>query len=279
MIKAEELEFTYPLASRAAVSGLSFQAEPGETIAVIGGGCSGKSTLLYLLAGLAPTLIKGQRRGRLLVAGSDPAAAPLEARLRAAGIVFSEPSNQITGICPSVEEEIAWSLGNLGTDPDIMHRRVETAVKKLGLEDIRLKAPWQLSSGQQQMTAIAAALVLEPQVLLFDEPTAHLDAASRHLVADIARETAASGRTVIWAASSLEDIAGFSRWIYLQQGRIMYDGPPFWMDADALPAPWTRLAQAAQKARNWPGALPLTEPEAVQGFAALRTHHGRNQDR
>ena len=277
MINVESLGFRYPSAKRAALEDITFTVQAGETVALIGCDNSGKSTLLCLMAGLAPQLLKGERRGKLQIAGIDPCASPPEIRLRKVGIVFSDPSSQITGICPSVEEEIAWSLGNLGVNSEQMHLRVEAVIQRLHLEDIRGCAPWKLSSGQQQLVAAAAALALDPQVLLFDEPLDNLDAISRRALVSLALETAESGHTVIWAAPSLEHVAGFSRWIYLDQGRIVYDGPPHWLGgSSALPAPWTRLAQRALNRGLWSGPLPLREDEAAEGFRAYTTNHGHH---
>lgn len=277
MIEASSLKFSYASAKDPAIDGITFQANAGETIALIGGDNSGKSTLLYLLSGLAPQLLKGERCGQLQVAGLDPSTAPPETRLRAVGMVFANPVSQITGICPSVEEEIAWSLGNLGVNHETMHRQVDEVIQQLHLEEIRHRIPWQLSSGQQQLVAIASALVLQPQVLLFDEPISSLDAHSRKAVMAAALDLAQAGHTIIWATPELESVANFSRWIYLDRGQISYDGPPNWLGKTALPAAWTRLAQKAQAQGLWSQPLPFTEHEAAEGFGAIIHSHDNHK--
>ena len=264
MIHAEGLSFTYATQSEPALSGIGLRVSAGEAVGIIGCDGSGKSTLLQVLAGLAPRLVKGSRQGSLCIAGLDPAKAETAARMRTVGLVFSDPASQLTGVCPTVEEEIAWSLENIGESRQAMHRKAEDLIGRLHLEHIRFRTPHTLSSGQQQLVAIASVLILKPKVLLFDEPATRLDAASRRAVADLAKQLAREGHTVLWSSSSLEDVDGFSRWIYLERGQILYDGAPRHVGGQAWPAPWTRLAQAAKEAGKWPGPMPLREADAAE---------------
>lgn len=267
MIRVEGLHFRYPGATEPALRDLSFSVEPGEAVAVVGGSGAGKSTLLRVLAGFVPSLVHGERTGRVELQGEDPGTAPPARRLARAGLLFSDPSAQLSGICPTVVEEVAWGLGNLGVPREEMRPRVEGVLARLGLAGVAEKSPFALSGGQQQRVALAAVLALAPAVLLLDEPVAMLDPQGRREVLAAALDLAAGGHVVLWATPHLEEAAAFPRWLVLDRGALIQDGPAaIPARHEAREAAWTRLAREAADRGLWSGPWPVREDEAEEGL-------------
>ena len=156
-----------------ALDDVSFDIDPGERVLVAGPSGSGKSTLGLCLSGLIPLSIDADLAGTVAVNGRpvvDYAPGDLAEHV---GMVFQDPNSQFTML--TVEDEVAFGLENLGLPADAMPGRVEDALRAVGLAD---RARWRidrLSGGQQQRLALAAALAMRPDVLVLDEPSAHLD--------------------------------------------------------------------------------------------------------
>lgn len=265
MLTADKLSFTYPQGLKA-LDNISFNLQAGVACAVVGAINSGKSTLLHILAGFMPRLIKGTRTGSVSINSIDPAFAAPSSRLQAAGLVFSNPDSQMSGFCPTVEEEIAWGLGNLGISREDMRQRSNDMIQLLGLEHIRNSNPLTLSSGQKQRVALASMLALEPKAVLLDEPVSALDPQGRRDVLNYALALAKLGHIVIWATPNLEEASFFPRWLVLDEGRLVYDGAPDMDKAPkALPAPWSNILRCGANKSLWNKQSALSEKETA-GF-------------
>ncbi len=181
-ILVEGLRFAYPpLAPEAAapwiIDGLDLHVGAGEWLAVMGASDAGKTTLCLLLAGLAPHLTGGQMEGRIVVAGRDTRDHPPPALAGAVGLLFQEAEAQLFN--PTVEAEVAWGLENLGLPVAEIRARVEEMLALFRLEQVRRRAPAELSGGEQKRLALASVLAMRPQVLILDEPMGGLDPAGR----------------------------------------------------------------------------------------------------
>ncbi|MEM5825286.1 MAG: ABC transporter ATP-binding protein, partial [Thermofilaceae archaeon] len=173
VIELNDVYFRYQGSDEYALRGVTLSADRGEFIVLVGPSGCGKSTLLRVLNGLIPHFYEGEFRGEARVAGLDVKRTPTHILARHVGMVFQDPENQL--FLSSVEREIAFGLENMGLPRSEIKRRVEEALRLFGLEELRDKAPYELSGGQQQKVAIASVMVLEPEVLAMDEPTANLD--------------------------------------------------------------------------------------------------------
>ncbi|MBQ2895392.1 MAG: ATP-binding cassette domain-containing protein, partial [Oscillospiraceae bacterium] len=176
IIQLEHLSYRYPDAAEDVVKDVSLNIEAGSFVAVLGHNGSGKSTLAkHLNAILVPT------GGRVLVKGMDTASEDklLDIR-RTVGMVFQNPDNQI--VASVVEDDVAFAPENLGVEPGEIRRRVDTALQRTGMYELRRHAPHLLSGGQKQRVAIAGVLAMQPEVLVLDEPTAMLDPSGRREV-------------------------------------------------------------------------------------------------
>ena len=221
IIRLENVSYRYGDASEAAVKGVSLEIESGSFVAVLGHNGSGKSTLAkHLNAILVPT------EGKVYVKGMDSSD---EERLvdirRTVGMVFQNPDNQI--VASVVEDDVAFAPENLGVEPAEIRRRVDAALKRTGMYELRQHAPHLLSGGQKQRVAIAGVLAMQPEVLVLDEPTAMLDPSGRRevlaTIEELRRET---GVTVVLITHHMSECIGCDRLLVMADGRVVMDGKP-----------------------------------------------------
>jgi energy-coupling factor transporter ATP-binding protein EcfA2 len=274
MIEIRELTYRYPRASEPIFTDLNLEIPAGQFCAVLGANAAGKSTLCYTISGFVPHFYRGQFSGEVHVAGFDVPETPLARLAGTVGLVFSNPFNQITGAKFSVREEIAFGLENLGVPRPEMEQRIEQVMEVVGLSDLGDRSPYALSGGQQQRLAIASILVMEPQVLVLDEPTAQLDPDGARDVFEILRNLSRRRETtVVLATHRVEWVAVFAdRAVVLQDGQIVADGVPL----DILAAPEleeygispTRYTTVARRSglQAVDGQIPVTLEQAISFF-------------
>ena len=225
IIKTEKLEFSYASQDdgepTAVLFGLDLEIEKGTFVAIIGHNGSGKSTLAkHFNAILLPM------GGRVLVGGADTAdeALLLEIRRRV-GMVFQNPDNQI--VATVVEEDVAFAPENLGYPQNEIRRRVDEALEIVGMGEYREHAPHLLSGGQKQRVAIAGVLAMEPECIVFDEPTAMLDPRGRDSIIRVIRDLRDNhGVTIVLITHHMDEAVNADRVIVLSDGEIIMDGAP-----------------------------------------------------
>jgi len=290
VIEINGLTYTYPSTYNPALKSISFQVQTGQLVAVIGPNEAGKSTLCLALAGLIPALFHGQMQGTVMVCNMDTQQHAPGQFAEQVGLVLQNPVNQLSGMRYTVYEEVAFGLENLGVLREEMPHRIDQALQQVGLADLSERSPFTLSSGQQQRLALASILVLEPNVLLLDEPTAMLDPQGSQDIFEIIQKLVRAGTTVVIAEHRLEWIAQYAdRVIVLVNGEMILDGMP----GDVLSSPvllqagigWLRYTQAAKRGQTrglWPAnyPLPVTLEQAVTGFqqAGLISSEQENND-
>ncbi|GAA3262742.1 energy-coupling factor ABC transporter ATP-binding protein [Nonomuraea helvata] len=190
-------------------------ALPERRVGVVGANGSGKSTLARLINGLAlPT------SGSVTVLGLDTRRQAARIR-RAVGFLFTDPDAQI--VMPTVAEDVAFSLRRKGLAREEVERRVHDVLARYGLDDHADHPAHHLSGGQKQLLALCAVMVLEPDILVMDEPTTLLDLRHSRQVADLLREMP---QQVVVVSHDLPLLADFDRVLVLDQGRIVADGTP-----------------------------------------------------
>ena len=200
---------------------MDLEIEEGSFVAVLGHNGSGKSTLAkHMNAILLPT------GGAVYVDGMDTADDEklLDIR-RTVGMVFQNPDNQI--VANVVEEDVAFAPENLGVPPREIRRRVDEALKAVGMYEYREHAPHLLSGGQKQRVAIAGVIAMQPRCIVLDEPTAMLDPVGRREVIDTVKKlNRASGVTVVLITHHMDEAAQADRLIVMSNGKIVADGAP-----------------------------------------------------
>lgn len=202
------------LGGRTVLSGISCEL-PERRIAVLGLNGSGKSTFGRLINGLVRP-----SAGRVLVDGTD-VAADVKAARRKVGYVFQNPHNQI--VFPIVEEDIAFGLRNLGLGRDEATRQAQAALEAHGLGALGQRPVETLSGGELQLVALLGVLVMEPKIVVFDEPTTMLDLRNRNR---IATRIGALAQKAILVTHDLDLAASCDRALVLDGGRIVADDEP-----------------------------------------------------
>lgn len=224
MLTIRNLTYTYPATGTPALREVSAELAAEEVTLLLGPNGAGKSTLSLALGGFVPHHFGGKMQGDVILDGRSMRATPLGEWVTQVGMVFQNPFNQITGARLTVFEEVAFGLENLGVPRDEMIRRVRAILEKLRIAHLAARSPYALSGGQQQRVAIASILVLEPQVLVLDEPTAQLDPTGTHEVMDVLADLATAGASVVLATHKLFETAPFARRaLLLDDGRLVRD--------------------------------------------------------
>ncbi len=274
MIRFENVSVTYTGASSPVLSGVDLVVGEGEMCLVVGPSGSGKSTLLRAVNGLVPRFSGGRLDGRVIVNGRSTADEPPRQLADLIGYVGQDPAAGF--VTDTVEDELAYVMENLGTDPQVMRRRVEDVLDLLSLHDVRRRALSTLSGGQQQRVAIGSVLTASPRVLVLDEPTSALDpAAAEDVLAAVARLVHDIGVTVLVAEHRLERVVQFADRVVViaGDGRQVRSGVPAEVLRDSPVAPpvvelgrlegWDPLPLSVRDARQMAGPLrerlaPLT---------------------
>jgi len=276
IVNLDNVSYKYPLTDTLALRNISLQVDEGEFVAVVGPNGAGKSTLCYALAGFVPHFFKGELTGNVVVDGKDLFKSTLSEWVLTVGLAFQNPFNQISGAKYTVFEELAFGLENIGISREEMVTRVEEAMKLTGISDLADRSPYSLSGGQQQRVALASILVMQPKVLVLDEPTSQMDPIGTREVFAVIRTMAERGMTVVLVEHKVEWIAEFAdRVIALHNGQILLEGSPSEVLTSELLeemgfgiSRYTSVARAAQKLGLWKGEkLPVTLDEAADGFS------------
>ncbi len=173
LIKFESFHYRYKGNEEYALNNINLKIDENKFILLCGETGSGKTTLIRCMNGLIPQFYAGYYKGVVEVNGQDTAEIPISSLSTEVGIVFQNPENQL--IAMNAEYEIAFGLENLGIPPKEISRRIKESASLTGIEHILDKAPFELSGGEQQRVALASILVLQPKILILDEPTALLD--------------------------------------------------------------------------------------------------------
>ena len=272
-IRVEHLNYAYPgvddTPGVAVFTDLNLTIEQGSFVAVLGSNGCGKSTLAkHFNSILLPC------GGKVYVCGLDTSDEELLIRIRRnVGMVFQNPDNQI--VANVVEEDVAFGPENLGVASPEIARRVEQALKHVGMYEYREHAPHLLSGGQKQRIAIAGIIAMEPQCIVLDEPTAMLDPRGRKEVMDTVKKLNQDKNiTVILITHHMDEAAQADRVVVLHKGTVATDGTPEevfsqveLLHSIGLAAPETVELCYALNSEGF--RLPLNQPEIEQCAQAL----------
>ncbi len=218
ILKVEDLNFTYALGNASALKNVSFSLSRGDFVVVCGATGSGKSTLLRLLKPeLAPV---GEKSGRILCLGRDTEDLSRAESASKIGFVMQNPEQQI--VTDKVWHELAFGLENLGVENSAIRRRVAEMASYFGIEDWFEKSVTELSGGQKPLLNLAAVMVMQPEILLLDEPTAMLDPiAAAEFIATVAKLNRETALTVVITEHRTENvISAANKLLALRNGEI-----------------------------------------------------------
>lgn len=225
-IEIKNVTFSYvndyddPPTKNTVLKGVSLDISRGEFVAVLGHNGSGKSTLAKLL-----NSINLPETGDVFIDGMNTRD---EDKLydirRTVGMVFQNPDNQI--VATVVEEDVAFALENIGVEPSEIRRRVDEALKTVGMYEYREHAPHKLSGGQKQRIAIAGVLAMQPKCIVMDEPTAMLDPIGRREIMKTVKELNSEGVTIVLITHYMDEAAQAKRVVVMDDGKILMDDVP-----------------------------------------------------
>ncbi len=222
IIKFEKVKFSYPGSENIyALNGVDLTVRKGEFLSVIGHNGSGKSTLARLINGLLEA-----DGGKIEVLGMNVAEGKNSLEIRKhVGIVFQNPDNQM--VASIVEDDVAFGPENIGIEREEIGRRIEWALKAVGMEKYRTSTPSRLSGGQKQRIAIAGVLAVKPEILVLDESTAMLDPKGRREVIEVVKRlNQEEGMTVILITHFMEEALLADRTVVMNKGEIVLSGTP-----------------------------------------------------
>lgn len=222
----DRVSYLYPRSEAPVLKDISLAIYQGEFLGLIGPTGAGKTTLCLMLNGIVPQFYGGRFFGRVTLAGLDTLEHPVSTLARRVGTVFEDPETQLTAT--SVENEIAFALENLKVPREEILRRIPRVLAAVRLEGTRHKHPHELSGGQKQRLAIAAALALQPDLLILDEPTSQLDPVGAEEVFATVRELNRElGVTILMASHAAEEMAEYAdRVVMLSHGELVASGAP-----------------------------------------------------
>ncbi len=210
-----------------ALDGVSLSVGSGEKVALIGANGCGKSTLLKVLDGLVfPDAGRYQAFGHAVTEDHLEDEQFSQGFRSRVGFIFQNSDAQV--FSPTVREEIAFGPLNMGLTQDEVRRRVDDTLAMLDIADLADRAPYQLSGGQKKRVAIASVLVMNPEVLLFDEPTAALDPRTQQWLIELIVELNEAGKTIVLATHDLDtlDVLADRCVVMSEAHRVVAEGPP-----------------------------------------------------
>ncbi|HID27701.1 MAG TPA: ATP-binding cassette domain-containing protein, partial [Methanosarcinales archaeon] len=224
MIKIENLTYYYPNTDKPALKDINLEINDGEFVLLVGPSGCGKSTLIKCFNGLIPKVTGGVLKGNISINGKNVADYKVHQLALEVGMVFQNPDTQLFAI--TVEEDIAFGPENIGLSKDEIIKRVNNSLQTVRMEDYRYKYIFSLSGGQKQRVAVAGSLAMEPNILVFDEPTSDLDPiGTREVLETIKKLNKEKDITIILIEHKIDEVADLvDRVVVMANGKIFAEG-------------------------------------------------------
>ena len=275
VMECKNVTYTYPLADEPSIRNVSLNIEEGKFYGIVGENGSGKTTLCAILRGFAPSFYQGDIQGEVLVYGKPIGEYGGELATKI-GYVFQNPFTQISGVKETVFEEVAYGLENFGVPVEEIVERVEEIMKLTHIDSLAEKNPLELSGGQMQRVALASVLVLEPDILIIDEPTSQLDPQGTESVFEIIKMMKDKKKTIILVEHKIDLIAEYAdEVLVLRGGKLIAGGDKAQVLSDislmeqGVQLPQMAILGSRLKEKGFPiSEIPVTEKRAVEIISA-----------
>jgi energy-coupling factor transport system ATP-binding protein len=279
----EGLTFQYRRRYEPAIREISFSLQPGQLMLIAGSSGCGKTTLMRCINGLIPHTYQGEISGSIHLFGKPLNGLGLAEISQTVGTLLQDPERQILG--SYVMNEVAFGLESLGIPREEITPRVEKALDRLGILNLRDRETFGTSGGEKQKIALAGVLVMEPKILLLDEPLASLDPASAHEALQAFRQLADEGISVMIVEHRVEDVLAIHPdiFMYLDEGRMQYlggtDGLMEVVDYQRIKLP-ARVVLERARSNPAPSFIPDARPELrgepLVRFEGVRFRYGED---
>jgi len=279
LIELKDIFFTYRGSTTQALKNISLSIDAGEFVGIIGPTGAGKSTLCWAISGVIPQIILGKLKGSATVKGLPANKTPVAEISQIIGLVQQDAEAQL--LMTDIEKEITFPLENLRLSPQEIDRRLMKVLDLVNLHNERFRHPFYLSGGQKQRVAVAAALAMEPEVLILDEATSELDPLGAEEVHNLAGSLKKEGKTIIMVEHNIDELAKVAdRIVVMDQGEILMDAPArevlskvdFLKDLGIYPPQVTQTAYALQQLGESIDQLPITFDEGLEVFSRFIRH-------
>jgi energy-coupling factor transport system ATP-binding protein len=274
-VHLKKFSFSYPFASSPALKEIDLRIPSGGFVLVAGAGGAGKTSFCYSVSGLIPHFYKGESEGSVCIDGEDIADFDQRDLPGRVGLVFQNPYNQLSCTAQTVREELACTMENLGLEPAVMHQRIQEMLEKCGIEHLAERLPTSLSGGQTQRVVLASVLVLQPDILVLDEPVSQLDPHGRQSIIELLQGLHRDGKTIVVATvNPAEMLACADKVVVLNDGGVVYDDSPRsalrWLLAESsgvIVPDVLKIVALAEKQGLWCGEeVPITLEEIAKGL-------------
>ncbi|WP_225418033.1 energy-coupling factor ABC transporter ATP-binding protein [Levilactobacillus huananensis] len=272
-IDCQNISYSYPIAidNTQALTNISVQLEKGKFYGIVGANGSGKSTFCSIIRGFIPKFYKGTLTGTVKINGIP--VSQLQSQLaHLMGFVFQNPYSQLSGVKETVFEEVAFGLENFGMPPLEIENRVNRAMDDCDICDLALRNPFKLSGGQVQRVAFASVLVLDPDILIIDEPTSQLDPMAAEKIYKIICNLKSKNKTILLVDHRTDLIAKYADEVLLfAKGHLLEKGTPHQVLTNphisafgVKVPPATQLIRSLKLSLPTNANFPVTEGEAVK---------------
>lgn len=276
-VDMKNIRYQYP-DGHTALEGINFQVGLHERAVILGANGAGKSTLLSVMCGIIEA-----NKGTISILSKELTSKNVNEFRATIGLVFQEPDNQL--FMPTLWEDVAFGPLNMGLSEDEVTARVDEALQVVGLSQLKEKPPHHLSVGEKKRAAIATVLAMRPRILVFDEPTAHMDPKSRNEFAKFLSKLHSEGDLTIITATHDVNIVPYiaERAYVLSEGRFIGAGSVYEIFSNTTMLNQANLeppiiAQLFQEAPTFSGkindaALPMTLTDAISILRKFRISH------
>ncbi|GKX31009.1 energy-coupling factor ABC transporter ATP-binding protein [Vallitalea longa] len=222
-VEVKNLYFKYEGQDNNILKGIDFTINKGEIVGIVGLSGGGKSTLCYTLKGIIPNMVNGTIAGEINIFGQNINTMENYEKVKQIGMVFQDPEFQL--FSSRVEDELAFALENMCVPRKTIISKVDEMLDLLGLENYRKQNPCLLSGGEKQLVALGAVLVLEPEIIIFDEAMSQVDNSGKETLKKVICNLRNNGKTIIMVDHEMNNLDIVDRILLLKQGKInIYEG-------------------------------------------------------
>lgn len=212
-VQIRNLNFKYKNRDKKILDNINLNFKKGEITAIVGKSGCGKSTLCRCICGLIPNTYKGEFSGQVLLFDRDIGDMSIDQIVKRVGIIFQNPSTQL--FSPTIEDELAFGPENMCVERIEIGKRIDKLLKTINMEEYRYENPNNLSGGQQQLIAMAAVLVMDPDILVCDEIMSWVDVEGKAIIKDLLLSLKKEGKTIIMVEHDRENIEIADKIIYM----------------------------------------------------------------